>query len=45
MLSGEDKSSLVGWNAFFVPDIGLDVVDSVCWLNIEGLALTNEGLD
>ena len=45
LLSGEDESLLVWWDTFFVLDLGLDVFDGVCWLDIEGDGLTSEGLD
>jgi len=45
LLSSEDESLLIGWNSFLVLDLGFDVVDSVCWLDIEGDGLTCEGLD
>ena len=44
LLSSEDESLLVGWNTFLVLDLGLDVLDSVCWLDVEGDGLTSEGL-
>jgi len=45
LLSSEDESLLVWWDAFLVLDLGLDVLNSVCWLDIEGDGLTSEGLD
>ena len=45
LLSGEDESLLIGWDAFLVLDLGLDVLDGVRWLNVEGDGLTGEGLD
>ena len=45
LLSGEDKSLLVWWDTFFVLDLGLDVFNGVCWLDIEGDGLTSQGLD
>jgi len=45
LLSGEDKSLLVWWDSFLILDLGLDVLDSVSWLNIKGDGLTSEGLD
>jgi len=35
LLAGEDKSLLVWWNAFFVLDFGLHVVDSVRGFNFK----------
>jgi len=45
LLSGEDQSLLVGWDTFLVLDLGLDVLNGVRWLDIEGDGLTSEGLD
>merc|ERR1712100_842095 len=45
LLSSEDESLLIWRNSFFVLDLGLDVFDGVCWLDIEGDGLTSEGLD
>ena len=45
LLSSEDESLLVWWDSFLVLDLGLDVLDSIGWLNIEGDGLTSECLD
>jgi len=45
LLSSEDKSLLVWWDTFLILDLGLDVLDGVSWLDIEGDGLTSEGLD
>jgi len=45
LLSGKDESLLVWGNTLFVLDLGLDVLDGVSWLDIEGDGLTSEGLD
>jgi len=45
LLSSEDESLLIGWDAFLVLDLGLDILDGVGWLNFEGDSLTGEGLD
>jgi len=45
LLSGEDESLLIWWDSFLVLDLGLDVLNGVCWLDIEGDGLTGEGLD
>jgi len=34
LLSGEDKSLLIGRDTFLVLDLGLDVINGVTWLNI-----------
>merc|ERR1719329_1759927 len=45
LLSSEDKSLLIRRDTFLVLDLGLDVLNGVRWLNIEGNGLTGEGLD
>ena len=45
LLTSEDESLLIWRNTFLVLDLGLDVLNSVCWLDIEGDGLTSEGLD
>ena len=45
LLSSEDESLLIGWDAFLVLDLGLDILNGVCWLNIKGDCLSCEGLD
>ena len=45
LLTSEDKSLLIGRDTFLVLDLGLDVFDGICWLNIEGDGLSCEGLD
>jgi len=45
LLTGEDESLLVWWDTFLVLDLGLDVFDGVCWLNIEGDGLSSQCLD
>ena len=45
LLSCEDESLLIRWDTFLVLDLGLDVLNSVGWLDIEGDGLTSEGLD
>ena len=36
---------MVGWDTLLVLDLGLHVLNSVCWLDIKGDGLTSEGLD
>merc|ERR1712226_1010000 len=36
LLSSEDESLLIGRNSFLVLDLGLDVLNGVGWLNLEG---------
>ena len=45
VLSSEDESLLIWWDSFLVVDLGLDVLDGVSWLDIEGDGLTSESLD
>merc|ERR1719163_2363794 len=45
LLSSEDESLLIWWNTFLVLDLGLDVFNAVCWLNIEGDGLSSKSLD
>jgi streptomycin 6-kinase len=45
LLSGEDESLLIGRNSFLVLDLGLDVLDGVGWLDVEGDGLSGESLD
>ncbi len=45
LLSGEDETLLVGWDALLVLDLCLDVVDSVGRLDVEGDGLAGESLD
>ena len=44
LLSSEDESLLIGGDALLVLDLGLDVLNSVRRLNIEGDGLAGEGL-
>ena len=45
LLTSEDKSLLIWRDTFLILDLGLDVLDGVCWLNIKSDGLTSEGLD
>ena len=45
LLSSEDESLLIWWDSLLVLDLGLDVLDGVGWLDVEGDGLTGEGLD
>ena len=45
LLAGEDETLLVGGNALLVLDLGLDVVNGVRGLDIEGDGLAGQGLD
>ena len=45
LLSGKDESLLIWWNSFLVLDLGLDVFDSVSWLNVQSDGLSSQSLD
>ena len=45
LLASEDEALLIGRDAFLVLDLGLDVVDGVRRLDLEGDRLAGEGLD
>jgi len=45
LLSSEDKSLLIWGDSFLVLDLGFDVLNGVCWLNIKGDGLSCQGLD
>ena len=45
LLAGEDKTLLIRGDTLLVLDLGLDVVDGVARLDVEGNGLTRQGLD
>jgi hypothetical protein len=45
LLTSEDQSLLVRGNALLVLDLGLDIVDGVRGLDLEGDGLARQGLD
>jgi len=45
LLSSEDQTLLLWWDAFLVLDLRLDVLDGVIWLDIQGDRLSGKGLD
>jgi len=45
LLSSEDESLLVGWDALLVLDLSLDILNGVSWLDVEGDGLSGQGLD
>jgi len=45
LLPGEDETLLIGGDSLLVLDLGLDIVDGVGWLDVEGDGLAGEGLD
>ena len=44
LLSSKDESLLIWRNALFVLDLGLDILDGVSWLNVQGDGFTGKGL-
>ena len=44
LLTSEDKSLLIWWDTLLVLDLGLDVLNGVGWLNIEGDGLSSQCL-
>merc|ERR1712014_503509 len=45
LLSGEDKSLLIGWDTFLVLDLSLDVLNGIRSLDIKGNGLSGQSLD
>lgn len=45
LFAGEDETLLVGWDALFVLDLGLDIVDCVGGFDFEGDGFAGEGFD
>merc|ERR1712048_255367 len=45
LLTSEDQSLLLRGNSFLVLDFGLDVLNSVIWLDVQGDRFSREGLD
>merc|ERR1712177_104377 len=45
LLSSKDQSLLVWGNSFLVLDLGLDVLNRIRWLNLEGDGLASQSLD
>ena len=45
LLAGEDQALLVGGDALLVLNLGLDVIDGVGGLDLEGNGLSCQGLD
>merc|ERR1712156_1110825 len=44
LLPSEDEPLLVRRNAFLVLDLGLDILNGIRWLNLQGDGLAGEGL-
>jgi hypothetical protein len=45
LLTSEDKSLLIWRNTFLILNLGFDVFNGVCWLNIKSDGFTSKGLD
>ena len=45
LLSSENETLLIWRNTFFILNFSLDVLNSVCWLDLKGDGLTSESLD
>ena len=45
LLASKDETLLVWWDALLVLDLGLDVLDGIAGLDLEGDGFTGEGLD
>ena len=45
LLAGEDQALLVWWDTFLVLDLSLDVLDSICWLNLKRNVLPCQSLN
>jgi len=45
LLSSEDESLLIRWDSLLVLDLGLDVLDGVLLLDLEGDGFSGQGLD
>ena len=45
LFTSENQTLLVGWDSLLVLDLGLDVVDGIGRLNLEGDSLTSKSLD
>jgi hypothetical protein len=41
----EDQTFPVGWNAFLVLNLGLNILDSTCWLDFQCDMLASEDFD
>jgi len=45
LLSGEDKTLLIGGDSFLILDLLLDLLDGITGFNLEGDGLASKGLD
>jgi len=44
LFAGEDEPLLVRWDSFLVLNLGLDILDGIRGLNLEGDSFPSEGL-
>merc|ERR1712054_238496 len=44
LLASKDQTLLIRWNAFFVLDLGLDVINGVACLNVKSDGFAGQGL-
>jgi len=45
LLASEDQPLLIGWDSFFVLNLGFDILNAVRRLNFQGDGLAGQGLD
>ena len=45
LLTSKDESLLIWWDSLLVLDLGLNVLNGIGWLDLEGDSLSSEGLD
>merc|ERR1711887_360845 len=45
LFTGEDQPLLIWGNSFLVLDLGLDILNGVCWFNLQSDSLASQGLD
>lgn len=43
LLSGENKTLLVGWDGLFILDLVLEILYGVGWFHVQGDVLSSEG--
>ena len=45
LLASEDQSLLIWWDTFLILDLSLDVLDSICWLDLKRNVLPCQSLN
>ena len=45
LFSCKNESLLIWWDTFLILDLGFNVIDGVCWLDIKSDGLSSQGLD